>query len=61
MIAWLLLFAVAFTNGALRAVGYQKYLGEWRANQVSCGIGIIAIWVVVWALGKRGLGGCGWA
>jgi hypothetical protein len=51
LLTWLLLFAVAFANGALREFTYRRTLGEALANQVSCGIGIAAIWAAVWAIG----------
>jgi hypothetical protein len=50
LIAWLALFAVAFANGAFRQVAYQPYLGETRANQVSCGIGIILLLACMWGI-----------
>lgn len=53
LIAWLVLLVVAFSNGAFRQVYYQPYLGDFRANQVSCGIGIFLISTAVWALSRR--------
>lgn len=52
LIAWFLLFIVAFANGAFRELYYTKYLGELRAHQVSCGIGIVLIGAAVWALSR---------
>jgi hypothetical protein len=53
LISWLVLFAVAFANGAFREFFYRGYLGEQRANQVSCGTGIVMIGVAVWLLSRR--------
>jgi hypothetical protein len=53
LIAWLVLFVVAFANGAFRQMYYQPYLGDLRAHQVSCGIGIVLISAAVWALSIR--------
>jgi hypothetical protein len=53
LISWLVLFAIAFANGAIRELGYTAYLGEHRANQVSCGTGIVLIGLAVWLLSRR--------
>ena len=53
LIAWLLLFAIAFTNGAFRELWYARFMREQRANQVSCGIGIVLFSVAIWALSRR--------
>jgi hypothetical protein len=53
LISWLVLFAVAFANGAIREFAYTAYLGEHRANQVSCGTGIVLIGAAVWLLSRR--------
>src|SRR5271157_2671645 len=53
LIAWLVLLMVAFANGMLRAVFLKTYLGDLRAHQVSCGIGIVLITAVVWLLSRR--------
>jgi hypothetical protein len=53
LISWLLLFVVAFANGAFREFFYTAYLGEHRANQVSCGTGIVLIGLAVWLLSRR--------
>ena len=49
---WLILLAIAFVNGAFRAY-YERYLGAHRANQVSCGIGIVLFAIVVWIANRR--------
>jgi hypothetical protein len=53
LISWLVLFAVAFANGAFREFCYTASLGEHRANQVSCGAGIVLIALAVWLLSRR--------
>lgn len=53
LLAWLVLFVVAFANGLLRAVFLKTYLGDLRAHQVSCGIGIVLITAAVWLLSRR--------
>lgn len=50
---WLLLFGVAFGNGALRAVGYGPYLGETWAQPISVAMGILLFGVTIWALQKK--------
>ncbi len=52
LVAWCFLFGIAFANGAFREFVYRKYLGEWRANQVSCGLGIVLITGAVWAVSR---------
>ena len=53
LISWLVLFAVAFANGGFHGFFYTGCLGEQRANQVSCGTGIVTIGVAVWLLSRR--------
>jgi hypothetical protein len=50
LIAWFVLFLVAFANGAFRELYYARYLGELRAHQVSCLLGIALIIGTVWVL-----------
>ncbi len=49
---WLLLFGVAFVNGALREVGYGPYAGAW-AQPLSVLLGILLFGWVIGALQKK--------
>jgi hypothetical protein len=53
LISWLILFVIAFANGAFRSLYYVRFLGEQRANQVSCGTGILAFGIAIWLLSRR--------
>ena len=47
-LAWLLLFVVMFTNGAIRAIVLQPQLGEHNARQVASLSGVGFVLVVSW-------------
>jgi len=53
LLSWLVLLVVAFTNGALRAVAYGSYFDERTANQVSCGLGIVLLGLVIFRIARR--------
>jgi hypothetical protein len=53
LLSWIVLFVIAFANGATRDLLYMAYLGEHRANQVSCGTGIVLFGIAVWLLSRR--------
>lgn len=48
LLIWLALFAAAFANGALREWTYASWLGELRAHQVSCGLGVSLFAGIIW-------------
>lgn len=47
---WLVLFVAAFANGAARVVGYQPFMGELPAHQVSTLLGIAVLGAAIWIL-----------
>jgi hypothetical protein len=53
VLAWLVLLAVAFGNGALRQLAYPAALGDFAARQVSTGVGAVALGVAIWLLLRR--------
>ncbi len=42
-LAWLLLAVVMFTNGAVRALVWQPWLGEHLARQLATGLGVLIV------------------
>ncbi len=50
---WLLLFAIAFTNGAFRELVIRRFLDELPAHQASCATGISLILIAVVLAGKK--------
>jgi hypothetical protein len=48
ILAWLLLFAVMFANGAVRVVVLQPQLGEDRARQAASLSGLALVLIVSW-------------
>ena len=51
--AWFLLLAVAFVNGALRAVLFEQRLGEQRAHQLSTLTGMVLFGLVIYWVVRR--------
>jgi hypothetical protein len=51
-IAWLGLMVIGILNGMLRVTGYQKYMPEIRAHQLSCFTGICFIGLAVFSLNR---------
>lgn len=51
--AWLVLSALAFTNGTARALLYEQHLGPLRAHQVSTFTGIALLGAGIWVLTRR--------
>jgi hypothetical protein len=52
-LAWLVLVAVAFLNGALRELAYPEALGDFAAAQVSAVVLAAAFAVVIWLVLRR--------
>jgi hypothetical protein len=52
-LAWLLLAAVAFLNGALRVFAYPRSLGDFAAAQVSAVVAAVAFGVAIWFVLRR--------
>jgi hypothetical protein len=52
-IAWIPMVFIAIANGAIRQLGYGKYLSELSAHQISCLTGIILFFLYTWALALR--------
>lgn len=53
VLAWIVLLAVAFMNGALRRFAYPSTLGDFAARQVAAGIGAVALGLVIWFILRR--------
>ena len=53
LLAWFVLLAVAFLNGALRQFAYPSTLGDFAARQVAAGIGAVAFGFVIWFILRR--------
>ena len=52
LLAWLILFVIAFLNGALREFTYSSWLTQLIAHQVSCGLGIVLFGVTIWSINR---------
>ncbi len=52
-IAWIPMVFIAIANGAIRQLGYGKFLSELLAHQVSCLAGIILFFLYTWVLALR--------
>lgn len=50
---WVLLFAVAFMNGAFRELALRRFLYELPAHQTSCAIGISLILLATVLAGRK--------
>ena len=50
---WLLLFAIAYANGAFRELVLRRFLDELPAHQVSCALGISLILLAVALVGRK--------
>jgi hypothetical protein len=53
LLAWFVLLAVAFLNGALRQFAYPSTLGDFAARQVAAVIGAVAFGFVIWFILRR--------
>ena len=53
VLAWLVLVAVAFLNGALRVFAYPSTLGDFAARQVAAGMGAVAFGIAIWFILRR--------
>lgn len=49
-VAWIPLVAIAILNGTIRTLGYEKYIGELRAHQVSTLTAILFSGLYIWGL-----------
>lgn len=55
-IGWLPLVVIAFANGTIRQIGFQKALGDLHAHQLSTAIGIILFGIYIyWRIRKWNL------
>lgn len=52
-LVWLLLFAIAFANGAFREGVIRRFLGELPAHQLSCALGTSLILLAVVVVGRK--------
>lgn len=50
-IAWLPLVLIAILNGALRELGYKRFMKELHAHQISTLIGMVLVAIYVWIMG----------
>jgi len=50
-IAWLPLVLIAILNGALRELGYKRFMKELHAHQISTLIGMLLVAIYVWIMG----------
>lgn len=50
LLAWLVLFIVAFSNGVARVAFLAPYLPELRAHQLSTVLGILLLGIAMWIL-----------
>ena len=50
-IAWLPLVLIAILNGALRELGYKRFIKELHAHQISTLIGMVLVAIYVWIMG----------
>ena len=53
MLAWIPMVFIGIMNGAVRRFGYEKFLGELLAHQVSSVTGIILFGLYIWLLSIR--------
>ena len=53
LLMWLLMAAVMFVNGALRALVLQPRLGEVAARQVATGLGVLIVFAFALAFVRR--------
>jgi hypothetical protein len=53
LLMWLLMAAVMFVNGALRALVLQPRLGEVAARQVATGLGVFIVFAFAFAFVRR--------
>ena len=53
LLAWLLLLAVAVTNGTLRQLVYGPSMDDAVAHRISTGIGAVALGVAMWLVLRR--------
>lgn len=49
---WLGLMVIGILNGTLRVMGYQKFMPEIRAHQLSCFTGILFFGIAVYVLNR---------
>jgi hypothetical protein len=52
-LAWLLMPVIGITNGALRVLTYQNFLGDTAAHQLSCCTGILLFGAYIWFVARR--------
>lgn len=52
-IAWLAMPLIGIVNGVIRGLGYERFLGELRAHQVSSVTGAVLFGLYAWALSLR--------
>jgi hypothetical protein len=50
LLAWVPMVFIAIVNGAIRELGYGKYLSELRAHQVSTITAVLFFGLYIWAL-----------
>lgn len=50
---WLPLVAIAFVNGTIRQIGFQKALGDLHAHQLSTALGITLFGIYIYWLIRR--------
>jgi hypothetical protein len=53
ILAWLVLLAVAFLNGAVRQLAYPSTLGDFAARQVAAVVGAVAFGIAIWHVLRR--------
>jgi hypothetical protein len=53
VLAWLVLLAIAFLNGAARQLAYPSTLGDFAARQVSAAVAAVAFGVAIWLILRR--------
>ena len=50
VLAWFPMLLIAIANGAVRDLGYKKYVGELKAHQISTVSACLLFGVYIWAI-----------